>query len=303
MTQDSLSILITGGSGLIGQALIPTLERNGHRISVLTRYPNRYPSSQNKPDLFSSLEDIPDNHPVDAIINLAGAPIVGPRWTDQRKQILRDSRIGLTQNLARWMTTRHTPATVMISGSAVGYYGNRDNDILAESEPPGDDFGACLCQDWESESLALENLDVRVAVIRTGLVLSGTGGMMKPMLLSYKLGLGSKIGNGKQWMSWIHIDDQVNAICHLLHNPSSSGAYNLTAPSPVHNTEFSDTLARVLNRPRLFAFPEPILKLALGEAAILLLGGQRAIPDRLQQEEFQFRFKSLETALDHIANL
>ena len=302
MTQNSLSILVTGGTGLIGQALIPALERNGHEISVLTRHPNRYPSRQNQPDLFSSLEDIPDSHPVDAVINLAGAPIVGPRWSRQRKQVLRDSRVGLTRNLVRWMAVRQTPASVMISGSAVGYYGDRDNDILGESEPPGDDFGSQLCRDWESESLALENPGFRVVVIRTGLVLSGSGGMLTPMLISYKTGLGARIGNGKQWMSWIHIDDQVRAICHLLHNPSSSGAYNLTAPAPVHNAEFSDTLARVLNRPRLFAFPAPLLKLALGEAAVLLLGGQRAIPDRLQQEEFQFRFKNLEAALTHIAN-
>ncbi|MYB34625.1 MAG: TIGR01777 family protein [Gammaproteobacteria bacterium] len=302
MTQDSLSVLITGGTGLIGQALIPVLERNGHRISVLTRHPNRYLSSQSQPDLFSSFEDIPDSHPVDAIINLAGAPIVGPRWSRQRKQVLRGSRIGLTRNLARWMAARQTPASVMISGSAVGYYGNRNDDILGESEPSGDDFGSHLCRDWENESLALENLGIRVAIIRTGLVLSGSGGMLTPMLPGYKLGLGARIGNGRQWMSWIHIDDQVRAICHLLHHPSSNGAYNLTAPVPVRNAEFSDTLARVLNRPRLLVFPAPILKLALGESAVLLLGGQRAIPDRLQQEEFQFRFKSVEAALTHIAN-
>jgi len=302
MTKDSLSILITGGTGLIGQALIPALERNGHRISVLTRHLNRYPSTPIQPDLFSSFEDIPDSHPIDAVINLAGAPIVGPRWSKQRKQVLRDSRIGLTQNLARWMAVRQTPASVVINGSAVGYYGNRYDDILGESAPPGNDFGAHLCRDWENESMALENLGIRVAVIRTGLVLSASRGMLAPMLLSYKLGLGAKMGNGTQWMSWIHIDDQVGAICHLLHNPSSTGAYNLTAPSPVNNTEFSDTLAQVLHRPRLLAFPAPILKLALGEAAGLLLGGQRAIPSRLQQEGFQFRFDSLEKALADIAN-
>ena len=301
MTQDSFSILVTGGTGLIGQALIPALEGSGYRVSVLTRHPDRYPSTQNQPSLFSSLEQIPDSHPVDAVINLAGAPIVGPRWSSQRKQILRDSRIGLTRNLVKWMAVRQTPASVMISGSAVGYYGNRDDDMLLESEPPGDDFGARLCRDWESEMLALKNMGIRGAVIRTGLVLSGSGGMLAPMLPGYKMGLGARIGNGKQWMSWIHIEDQVRAICHLLQNPSSSGAYNLTAPVPVHNTEFSDTLARVLNRPRFLAFPAPMLKLALGEAAVLLLGGQRAIPDKLQQEEFQFRFKKLEDALAQVA--
>ena len=302
MAQDSLSILVTGGTGLIGQALIPALEGNGHRISVLTRHPDRYPATRNHPDLFSALENIPDSHPVDAVINLAGAPIAGVRWSKQRKQVLRDSRIRLTRNLVRWMAVRQPPASVMISGSAVGYYGNRDDCMIGESEPPGEDFGARLCRDWENELLALENLDIRVVIIRTGLVLSRFGGMLTPMIPVYKAGLGARIGSGKQWMSWIHIDDQVKAICHLLHNPSSSGAYNLTAPVPVHNTQFSDTLARVLNRPRLFAFPAPILKLALGEAAGLLLGGQRVIPDRLQQEEFQFCFRNLEEALTHVVS-
>ncbi|MCY4219261.1 MAG: TIGR01777 family oxidoreductase [Gammaproteobacteria bacterium] len=302
MKSNSRSILITGGTGLIGQALIPILENYGHRISVLTRQPNRYPSTHNQPNLFSSFDDIPDSHPVDTIINLAGAQIIGPRWTKQRKHVLRDSRIKLTKNLVHWITKRQTPISTLISGSAVGYYGNRNDDLLDETEPPGDDFGAYLCRDWENESLALQNLGVRVANIRTGLVLSKSGGMLPPMLFSYKISLGAKIGSGRQWMSWIHIEDQVKAICHLVHNSSSTGAYNLAAPAPVSNAEFCDTLARVLNRPRLFSFPAPLLKLMLGEAAGLVLGGQRAIPDRLQQEGYQFRFQNLETAFIDIAN-
>lgn len=301
MSRDSLNVLITGGTGLIGQALIPVLENRGHRISVLTRRPDRYPGEANRPRLFATLDVIPDDHPVDAVINLAGARIIGPRWTERRKQVLRDSRVGLTKKIVQWMSSRPTPPAVLISGSAVGYYGNRHDDFLQEDQPCGEDFGALLCRDWEAEGLSAETPGTRVAVIRTGLVLSGDGGMLPPMLRSFGLGLGVRIGGGMQWMSWIHIDDQVGAICHLLSRSASRGAYNLTAPEAVTNTVFSDCLARVLRRPRLFAAPAAVLRLALGEAAILVLGGQRAAPDKLREEGFEFRYPHLEEAFRAIA--
>ncbi|MXZ80267.1 MAG: TIGR01777 family protein [Gammaproteobacteria bacterium] len=301
MSRDSLNVLITGGTGLIGQALIPALENRGHRVSVLTRRPDRYPDKANRPRLFSALGDIPDDHPVDAVINLAGARIVGPRWTERRKQVLRDSRIGLTKKTVQWMSRRPTPPAVLISGSAVGYYGDRHDDILREDQPCGEDFGALLCRDWEAGGLSAEQLGIRVAVIRTGLVLSGDGGMLPPMLRSFGLGLGARIGSGRQWMSWIHIDDQVGAVCHLLSCSTSRGAYNLTAPEAITNTGFSDCLARVLRRPRLFAVPAAALRLVLGEAAILVLGGQRTTSDKLREEGFEFRYPHLEGAFRAIA--
>ena len=297
MNRDPFNILITGGTGLIGQALIPVLEAGGHRISVLTRRPDRYPDKAGRPHLFAALGDIPGDHPVDAVINLAGARIIGRRWSTRRKQVLRDSRIALTRELVGWMSGRPAPPTVLVSGSAVGYYGDRHGDILEEDQPCGGDFGALLCRDWEHEGLEAAALGTRVVVIRTGLVLSGRGGMLPPMLQSFGLGLGARIGNGRQWMSWIHIDDQVAAMVHLLTSPESAGAYNLAAPEPVTNTRFSDCLAGVLHRPRLLSVPAPVLHLGLGEAAGLLLGGQRSMPAKLQREGFGFTHPSLESAL------
>lgn len=300
MNQGPFDILITGGTGLIGQALIPVLESGGHRISVLSRRPDRYPGNASRPRLFAALRDIPGDHPVDAVINLAGARIIGRRWSTRRKQVLRDSRIALTRELVGWMSQRPVPPAVLISGSAVGYYGDRQGEPLEEDQSCGGDFGALLCRDWEHEAMEAAALGTRVAVIRTGLVLSGKGGMLPPMLQSFGWGLGARIGNGNQWMSWVHIDDEVAAISHLLANPESAGAYNLTAPEPVTNTGFSDCLARVLRRPRLLAVPAPVLHLGLGEAAGLLLGGQRAIPEKLQQEGFGFAYPSLEGAFQAI---
>ena len=301
MKQNPLHILITGGTGLIGQALIPALATGGHRVSVLTRRPDRYPGSGLRPHLFAAIRDIPQDHPVDAVVNLAGAPIVGQRWTGRRKQVLRDSRIALTRELVGWMAHRPVPPGVLISGSAVGYYGDRHGDLLKEDQPCGGDFGAFLCRDWEHEAMNASASGTRVVIIRTGLVLSGKGGMLPPLLRSFGLGLGARIGNGRQWMSWIHVDDQVAAIIHLLSNPESTGAYNLAAPEPVTNAGFSDCLAQVLRRPRLLSVPAPVLHLGLGEAAGLLLGGQRSLPAKLLGEGFEFAHPSLENALRAIA--
>lgn len=291
------NILVTGGSGLIGQALIPTLLADGRKVSVLTRKPSAYPDKSGSVALFARLQDIPADHVVDGVINLAGARIVGARWTDHRKRVLLESRVTLTENLVRWMSGRETPPAVLVSGSAVGFYGDRGPEALDESAVPGGDFGAELCRRWESAATAAADLGTRVALIRTGLVLSASGGMLPPMLASFRLGLGAKLASGRQWMSWIHIDDQVGAIRHLLAHPESSGAYNLTAPEPVTNRAFSDCLARVLGRPRLFTAPAALLRLLLGESAELLVGGQKALPARLVAEGYRFAHHDLEPAL------
>ena len=297
MENPSLNILITGGSGLLGQALIPVLEAAGHRISVLTRYPAKYPCVSDQLRLFRTLGEIPDEHPVDAVINLAGARIIGRRWTERRKQVLRDSRVGLTHELVGWMCRRPTPPAVMVSGSATGYYGNRYDDILTEEEPCGEDFGARLCRDWEREAMSVSAAGTRVVIVRTGLVLSGAGGMLPPLLMSFRFALGARIGGGDQWMSWIHMDDQVSAMVHLLHDENATGAYNLSSPHPVTNADFSDCLARELRRPCFFAVPEPLLHMAMGEASQLLLGGQRITPAKLHVEGFEFRYALLADAL------
>ncbi len=284
----------------MGQALIPVLEAQDHRISVLTRYPDKYPTTSNPPQLFKTLGEIPDTHCVDAVINLAGAKIIGHRWTTRRKQVLRDSRVGLTQKLVEWMSRRQTPPAVLVSGSAAGYYGNRHDDILTENEPGGKDFGAQLCQDWEQAGLSATALGTRVVTVRTGLVLSERGGMLPPLLMSFRFGLGARIGRGNQWMSWIHIDDQVSALVDLLHSPTATGAYNLSAPHPVTNEDFSRCLARALQRPCFFSVPGPVLSVTLGEASELLLGGQRMMPAKLHEDGFEFRYASLEGAIRSI---
>lgn len=298
---NSSTILITGGTGLIGQALIPRLVADGCRVFVLTRKPHQYPGDNPQVKPLGFLTDIPQEQSVDAVINLAGARIVGPRWTDGRKRVLMQSRVDLTRNLVQWMSRRNTPPGVLLSGSAVGFYGDCPGGDIDESHPPGNDFGAELCQRWESVADEASQFGCRVIKLRTGLVLSGSGGMLPPMLLSFRLGLGAKLGHGNQWMSWIHIDDHIAAMGHLLADPDARGAYNLTAPNPVTNREFSDSLARVLNRPRLFSAPASVLKLLLGESAGLLLGGQKALPNRLSNEGYKFRYPELVPAFRAIA--
>ena len=294
-------VLITGGSGLIGRALTSALLSDGCRIAVLTRRPEDYRQRPGeRVDLYPSLDSIPADLPVNVVVNLAGARIVGARWTENRKRVLRESRIALTESLVDWMLRRDPLPPTLISGSAVGYYGDTGDSTVDEDSAVGEDFGALLCRDWEAATGPADAAGVRVARIRTGLVLSREGGMLPPMSLSFRFGLGARLGNGRQWMSWIHIDDHVGAIRHLIGRGESTGAYNLTAPAPVTNRDFSDSLARVLRRPRILAAPSPVLRALLGESAGLLLGGQRAIPARLQREGFAFRYPTLPEALQSL---
>ena len=294
-------VLITGGSGLIGRALTTALLGDGCRVAILTRRPDRFsPTPGENVELFARLRDIPEQDPVSAVVNLAGARIVGARWTTARKQVLRESRIDLTRSLVEWMGRRESPPATLISGSAVGYYGDTGDLAISEEAGAGDDFGAQLCRDWEAAAEPATAAGIRVACIRTGLVLAKNGGMLPPMRLSFSLGLGAKLGDGRQWMSWIHIDDHVAAIRHLLSSEDSAGAYNLTAPTPVSNRDFSDILAETLHRPRLLTAPAFALRALLGESAALLMGGQRALPVRLEREGFAFRHRDLSEALCHL---
>ncbi len=294
-------VLITGGSGLIGRPLTTALLADEHAVTILTRSPERFRHRPGESvSLCAALSDAGANRPVDAVVNLAGARIVGARWTARRKQVLRASRIGLTEGLVDWMLRQEPPPGVLVSGSATGYYGDCGSRPVDETHAPGDDFGAHLCRDWERAAQRAVDAGIRVACVRTGLVLSAGGGMLPPMRLSFGLGLGARIGDGTQWMSWIHIDDHVAAIRHLLSRTESAGPYNLTAPGPVTNSEFSDTLAKTLRRPRLFVAPAPVLRAALGESAQLLLGGQKVLPERLTDEGFTFRFPDLPLALEDL---
>jgi uncharacterized protein (TIGR01777 family) len=248
----------------------------------------------------ASLEEWRPDRTYDAVINLAGEPIVDETWTEKRKQVLRDSRIALTEKLVQCIAAAKQKPTVLLSGSAVGYYGNGGSKELYESASAGNDFAASLCRDWESATLAAKSSGVRVCLLRTGLVLSRNGGLLGKMLLPIKLGLGARLGNGKQWMSWVHIDDYVAMALRLLQDDQMSGPFNMTAPNPVTNVEFTRVLAHTLHRPAFFIAPGFMLRLATGERAALLLEGQRVLPANLTDAGYQFKFPKLGKALDDL---
>ena len=297
-----MHVLISGGSGLIGRAVCHKLASRNDQVTVFSRQGQKAQAlCGERTRVIASLDEWERGTRFDAVINLAGEPIAGKRWSAQRKQRLYASRVTLTQQLVARMAQAATRPATLLSASAVGYYGNTGDAEITELHPgQAPDrlgFGARLCRDWEQSAEGAEELGVRVCLLRTGLVLSRSGGMLGKMSPAFRLGLGAVIGDGKQWMSWIHMEDQVNAILHLLDTRGSRGAYNLTAPAPVTNAVFSRTLAKQLRRPAMFTAPAPALKLMLGEAAELLLEGQRAVPDKLDREGFRFAYASLPEAL------
>jgi uncharacterized protein len=298
-----MNILITGGTGLIGRKLCAALLAKGHEITVLSRSPDSVKAKCGEAvQAMATLDEWTPETIFDAVINLAGEPIVDARWTDQQKQRLWQSRVSLTETLVqRIANAKHKPA-VLLSGSAVGFYGDGGDNILDESLPAGTDFGAHLCSAWENAAQSASDFGIRVCLLRTGLVLASSGGLLGRMLPAFKLGLAARLGNGQQWMSWIHIDDYVAIVLLLLENAQAVGAYNMTAPEPVTNQQFTNTLAHVLHRPALFVAPAFLLKLMLGERAELLLGGQRALPTNVQALGYRFQYATLEQALTAALN-
>jgi uncharacterized protein (TIGR01777 family) len=297
-----MHILLTGGTGLIGRQLCRHWLGQGHRLTVWSRQPEKVAKicgAQARG--VARLEDL-GQEPVDAIVNLAGAPIADRPWTHKRKALLWGSRITLTETLLAWLENREQKPRVLISGSAVGWYGDGgERELTENSGPVSEDFASQLCIAWEETALRAEALGIRVILIRTGLVLSAEGGFLSRLLLPFKLGLGGAIGNGRQWMPWIHINDQIALIDFLLHRNEASGPYNACAPKPVRNREFAQALGSVLHRPVFMPMPAFALKVALGELSLLLLGGQRATPVRLLQAGFTFKFTDLRAALDDLS--
>ena len=298
-----MHILLTGGTGLIGRQLCRLWLSQGHRLTVWSRKPEKVAKicgAQVRG--VARLEDI-GQEPVDAIINLAGAPIADRPWTTRRKALLWSSRITLTETLLAWLETREQKPQVLISGSAVGWYGDGGERELTEKSPPViDDFASQLCIAWEETAQRAEALGIRVILIRTGLVLSAEGGFLSRLLLPFKMGLGGPLGSGRQWMPWIHINDQIALIDFLLHQEDTSGPYNACAPKPVRNREFAKTLGSVLHRPTFMPMPALALKVCLGELSSLLLGGQKAVPARLLEAGFTFQFTDLRAALDDLSS-
>lgn len=288
---------ITGSSGLIGTALSRHLGSVGHDVVPIVRHEASAGEISWRPD--DRRLDPADLAPLDAVVHLAGAGIGDKRWTDSYKRELLESRTVSTTLLASAMAdARPDGPDVLISGSAIGYYGARGDEALDEQSPPGDGFLSEICVAWEAATAPAEAAGVRVAHIRTGIVLSGDGGALKKMLPLFKLGLGGKFGTGLQWMSWISIDDEVRAIEHLLHS-TVSGPVNLTAPEPVVNQQFADTLGDVLNRPSFLPVPRFGPKLLLGSelADALLFEGQRVESDVLAEDGFEFEHPELGSAL------
>ena len=302
----SKHILITGGTGFIGSALVPRLLQAGHTITVLTRSPERanrqFQNTVSAVSAVSSLSDV--TSPVDWLINLAGEGIADKRWSDSRKQALRDSRIGLTESLVRWANDTDQQFELVLTGSAIGIYGGfaGAHPSCDESSPLGNDFSANLCIDWEAAGEKLSSRAKRVVRLRTGLVLGPNGGMLNRMWLPFSFGLGGTIGQGEQVLSWIHIEDYLNAIDHICSH-SVSGAVNMTAPYPVSNAEFTAALASALKRPALLPMPTVMAKLAFGEMSELLLRGQKVLPEALLRDEFTFRYPNVRQALEQIASV
>jgi len=297
-----MHILLTGGTGLIGRQLCHHWLAQGHRLSVWSRRPAQVSELCGVGVRgIATLEELGQEQ-LDAVVNLAGAPIANRPWTRKRKALLWSSRITLTETLVAWLDSREQKPSVLISGSAVGWYGDGGERELTEESPPvSEDFASHLCIAWEETAQRAEALGIRVVLVRTGLVLAAEGGFLSRLLLPFKMALGGPIGNGRQWMSWVHIKDQIALIDFLLHENAASGPYNACSPHPVRNAEFAKTLGSVLHRPAFIPMPAFALRLGLGELSLLLLGGQRATPAKLLEAGFTFQFTDLRAALKDVA--
>lgn len=299
------TVLITGASGLIGKVLTQTLIQRGYKVHILSRSKTQYPNKDvNSFQWNLSKEQIDPAciKGVDAVIHLAGEGITDQRWTRKRKKKLLESRtksIKLIYSLLEKEST-HQVKTV-ISACATGYYGNRGNEILTEESPPSDTFLARLCVAWENAAQEGSKLHIRTVNMRTGFVLSNQGGALTPMVKLTKLGLGSTLGDGEQWISWIHIEDVIQMYIFALEHPSIHGIYNMVAPHPTTNKVMTTVLAQLLKRPLwLPAIPEWILNLLMGKMSVLVLDSARVSSDKILSTGFKFKFPTIERALRHI---
>lgn len=294
-----MNILITGGTGFIGSKLTESLIKQGHNVTILSRDPNKVSALfGSMVTALSDLRQLTPDSSYQVIINLAGAPIFDTRWSEARKQLLRNSRIDLTTQLVESMSRMLVKPDVFISGSAIGYYGDQGDNILTEQSASRADFSQQLCADWEDAAISAEKYGIRVCLIRTGLVIADGGGLLQRMLLPFRLGLGGRFGEGNQWMSWIHRQDWIAIAEAMITDNSMHGAYNATAPNPVTNNEFTKNLAACLKRPALLPVPAWLLKMLLGEMSELVLGSQRIIPDRLLAHGFKFQYPNLTDAIN-----
>jgi uncharacterized protein (TIGR01777 family) len=295
-----MRVAITGASGLIGSSLVPFLTAGGHQVIRLVRREGAGPGEATWDAESGSLDGAALDG-VEAVVHLAGENIAGGRWTDARKRRLRSSRIGPTGRLAQALASLPRPPRVLVSSSAVGYYGDRGDSWVTETSPSGGDFLGRLAVEWEAATEPAARGGIRVVNLRTGIVLSPGGGALGKMLTPFKFGVGGLLGPGTQYMSWIAMDDLLGAIRHALATAGLSGPVNAVAPEPVTNAVFTTTLAHVLGRPALAPVPAFALRLLFGEMAdAALLSSIRVRPERLLASGYRFRFADLETALRHL---
>lgn len=293
-----MKVLISGASGLVGSALDARLAAGGHDMVRLTRSAPRGPGEFHWDPAAGEI-DPGALDGVDAIVHLAGETVAG-RWTDAKKQQIRDSRVLGTRLLAETAAAYDPRPRAFVSASAIGYYGDRGDDPVAEGSPMGTGFLAEVVRDWEAAAQPAREAGIRVVNLRFGIVQSAAGGALRAQLPLFRLGLGGRVGRGRQYVSWVAIDDVARAIEHALSSDRLSGPVNVTAPEPVTNAEYARTLGRVLRRPAVLPAPAPVLRLVLGEFSGELLGGQRVRPDRLLEEGFEFQYPELEGALRHV---
>ncbi len=296
-----MRVIVTGGSGLIGRALVEHLAKDGHEVIVLSRNPD---AVKNLPKgaraekwdgkTTQGWDKFVDG--ADAIVNLAGATI-SERWSDAHKQEIRESRVNAGKAIVQAVKAAEKKPRVVIQASAVGYYGPRGAEEITEDSGPGGDFLASVCQDWENSTAELDKMGIRRPIIRTGVVLDKDGGALPRMVMPVKLFVGGPLGSGKQYFPWIHLQDEVAAIRWLIDNPNAHGVYNLSAPKPLTNKEFTQAIGKVLGRPAFMPIPAFAMQAMFGEMSTLLLDGQREMPVRLIKEGFKFKFVEAEAAL------
>ena len=299
-----MRVLITGGSGFVGQRLCRQLVEQGHEVQVVSRSPHRVRDRlPGNCDIRDSAQAFIESPP-DALVNLAGEPIAAKRWSDEQKARLINSRVAATEQLValcEQLKANGQPLPkVMVSGSAMGYYGDQGKRVVTEKTMPNDEFAHRLCKQWETAARPIEAMGVRLAIVRIGLVLEAGGGSLEKMLPPFKWGLGGRFGSGEQFMPWIHRDDLVAAILFLINQEGLSGAFNGCAPHPVTNATFTKTLASHLNRPAIFPVPAFVLKAGFGEMSRLLLTGADMRPVRLEEAGFSFQYPTLDKALEAI---
>jgi uncharacterized protein (TIGR01777 family) len=296
-----MKITVTGATGFIGKRLVERLLEQGHAVHILGRTARTPLPSNVQFSLWNAVAGEPPEECIreaDAIVHLAGEP-VSQRWTPEVKRRIWSSRVDGTRHLVQALARRTAPLPVLISASAIGYYGSRGDETLTEESAPGSGFLAELGVAWEREALQATELGTRVVMPRIGIVL-GRGGALAVMLPPFRAGLGGRIGDGRQWMSWIHLDDLVNLIVFALDRPALQGPVNATAPNPVRNAEFTETLARVLRRPAIFPVPLFGLRVLFGEMSEVMLASQRVLPKAAEAAGFKFSFPDLGPALKHV---